>query len=203
MLDCMPMVSQDTTPLIVTLVKRKLTGGRGCWRAYDVLHDDHGRWLYTPAGSTFRSSDGQQESACEVEGGDGPGLDSVVLVPDGSQHWLAAWRVPQRDLHIGVEVCDWDHRSEQVVAFVDWELDPFRLRSGLVAVEDLDDFVEARDSGLLAAADAQTALDTAAAIERALRRRSTPFDDRGDAVLAEAGTRGLRPLTDVPSPFEV
>jgi hypothetical protein len=191
------------SPRVITVCKQKLAGGRGCWQAYEIGHDADGLWLYTPARSIFRSSDGRSDEQCEVEGGDGPGLDSLVLVPDATQHWLAAWRVPQRTLHIAVDVCDWVRRDSDTIAFLDWELDPFRLRSGLVAVEDLDDFADARAAGLLTDDDAERALAAAAWVERRLRDQVSPFDGRGDCLLSEAGRSGLPALVDVPHPFDV
>ena len=196
-------VLRSAVPRTVTLVKNKLHGGRGVWLAYAVQDDADGLWLYTPAGSLYRGSDGQHESDCEVEGGDRPGLDSLVLVPLVSQHWLACWRVPEREMHISVEVCGWAHRTDKMVSFVDWELDPFRMRSGLVAVEDVDDFVEVRASGLLSDAEAEQALGTAGSIERGLRNRTPPFDARGDILLADAARAGLPPLRRVPRPSEI
>lgn len=84
---------------------------------------------------------------------------------------------------------------------MDWELDPFRLRSGLVAVEDLDDFAEARGAGLLSDAEAELALAAAGWAERTLRRQAAPFDTRGDHRLSEAGRLKLPALVDVPHPF--
>jgi predicted RNA-binding protein associated with RNAse of E/G family len=124
-------------------------------------------------------------------------------VPGGSESWLATWRVPQRSLHISVEVCTWIRRDLDVVSFLDWELDPFRLRSGLVAVEDLDDFAEARSAGLMNDEDAESALAAAAWVERALRRQSAPFDARGDRRLDDAGQSRLPALVDVPHPFDL
>ena len=190
-------------PRVITVCKRKLGGGRGCWQAYEIDYDDDGRWLYTPAGSVFRSSDGESDERCEVEGGDGPGLDSLVLVPAAAQHWLAGWRVPQRALHIAVDVCDWVRRDAGLVVFLDWELDPFRLRSGIVGVEDLDDFLDVRAAGLLTPDDAERALEEAAWVERSLRQQSGPFDGRGDRRLAEAGQLSLPALVEVPHPFEL
>lgn len=189
---------------VVTICKQKIHGGRGCWQAYQVRRDDDGLWLFTPAGSVFRSGEGPtDDDRCEVEGGSVPGLDSLVLVPDDSQFWMACWRVPERPLHISVEICGWVRREPGLVAFQDWELDPFRLRSGTVAVEDLDDFVEARATGQLSADLAEQALTAAARIERSLRRRTAPFDDRGDELLASCGRLGLAPLVEVPHPFEL
>ncbi|QDP96199.1 hypothetical protein FOE78_10035 [Microlunatus elymi] len=190
-------------PAVVTVCKQKLHGGRGCWQAYAVDHDADGLWLFTPAGSIFRSTDGHSDEQCSVEGGDQPGLDSLILVPDPGQHWLATWRVPERALHISIEICDWIRRGADVICFLDWELDPFRLRSGLVAVEDLDDFAEVRTAGLLSDDDAERALSAAAWAERSLRRRRAPFDERSDQRLAEAGRLGLPPLTDVPHPLDL
>jgi predicted RNA-binding protein associated with RNAse of E/G family len=112
--------------------------------------------------------------------------------------------VPQRPLHIGVEVGDLIRRATpDVVAFLDWELDPFRLRSGLVAVEDLDDFADVRAAGLLTDDDADQALQAAAWVERRLRQQIEPFDGRGDRRLFEAGQLDLPSLVDVPHPFDV
>lgn len=194
----------DAQPLrVVAVAKRKLQGGRACWLAYELDRDSDGLWLFTPAGSKYRSSDGQRDGECEVEGGNGPGLDSLILVPDCSQGWLATWHTPERSLHISVEVCTWIRRDADVVAFMDWELDPFRLRTGLVAVEDLDDFVEARSPGLLSTAEAELALSAAGWAERTLRRQAAPFDVRGDRRLSEAGRLRLPALVDVPHPFDL
>lgn len=196
--------STNPAPIrVVTVCKSKLQGGRGCWQAYEVRHDNHGRWLFSPAGSVFRSSDGTQDGQCQVEGGDGAGLDSLILVPEATQHWLANWRVPERPLHISVDICHWTRRDSSTAAFIDWELDPFRLRSGLVAVEDVDDFTEARDAGLLTDEEADLALQSAAWVERALKRQVTPFDAFGDRQLAAAQRLALPALVDVPHPFDI
>ena len=199
------MTTFDETdrPRVITVCKQKLRGGRGCWRAYVIDHDADGLWLFTPAGSIFRSSDGTSDDHCEVEGGAGPGLDSLILVPDASQHWLATWRVPERMLQVSVEICDWARRDSDLIAFLDWELDPFRLRSGLVAVEDLDDFAEVCAEGLLSDRSAEQALAAAGWVERGLRRQTSPFDGRGDHRLAEAGRLGLPALVEVPHPFDL
>lgn len=188
---------------VVTVSKQKLQGGRGCWQSYQLDRDGDGTWLFTPAGSKYRSSDGTHDDECEVEGGNGPGLDSLILVPDVSQNWLATWRLPQRSLHISVEICGWIRRDTDVVSFMDWELDPFRLRSGLVAVEDLDDFSDARAAGLLTDEDAERALAAAAWVERHLRHQAPPFDSRGTRRLDEASRLGLAALVDVPHPFDL
>jgi len=195
--------TDDPAPRVLTLCKEKLGGSRGCWQAYLVAEDAHGMWLFTPAGSAFRASDGTTDQQVEVEGGDSPGLDSLVLVPPPEQNWLASWRVPQRDLHIAVDVCSWTRREDDVLRFQDWELDPFLLRSGVVGVEDLDDFADARAAGRLDQESAEAALAAAAWSERRLRRRSAPFDGQGDRLLAGAGLRGLAPLTRVPHPFDL
>lgn len=184
---------------VVTVGKQKLQGGRACWRAYQVGEDDDGRWLFTPAGSTFRSSDGQHDSQCDVEGG----LESLTLVPDRPRFWMATWQMPQCSLHISVEICNWIRRDADVLSFLDWELDPFRLRSGVVGVEDLDDFAEARVGGLLDAAATESALGAAAWVERSLRRQTAPFDGRGDRRLADAVQWQLAPLREVPHPFDL
>jgi len=190
---------------VITLCKQKLQGGRGCWQAYELDHDSDGVWLFTPAGSIFRSGDRRSDDlCCWVESGDAPARDSLVLVPDASQKWLATWRVPERPMHISIEVCAWVRRDADVIAFMDWELDPFRLRSGVVAVEDIDDFVEARGAGLLGDEQAELALLAAAWAERAMRRQSPPFDGRADRRLAEFGQLGLPALVDnVPHPFDI
>ena len=88
-------MTTDTYRLpVVTVSKRKLQGRRACWNAYQIDRDADGVWLYTPAGSTFRSSDGHHDEECEVEGGGGAGLDSLVLVPRRSSNWMATWHVP-------------------------------------------------------------------------------------------------------------
>lgn len=75
---------------------------------------------------------------------------------------MATWYVPTRRLDVSVEICGWVRQDGQVMCFVDWELDPFRLRSGLVAVEHLDDFADARTAGLLSGPEAECAFAAAA-----------------------------------------
>lgn len=188
---------------VFTICKQKLRGGRASWQGYELDKDADGLWLFTPAGSTFRSSDGRQDGQCEVEGGNGPGLDSLILVPDASKNWLATWYLPQRTLRISIEICAWVRRDADVVSFMDWELDPFRQWSGLVAVEDVDDFADARAAGLLTDADAELAIAATAWAERALKHQTDPFDARGDHKLVKAGQIGLPALLDVPHPFDL
>ncbi len=134
---------ESTTPQyrIVTIGKHKLHGGRACWQAYRLADDADGVWLYTPQGSTFRSSDRGVDAECEVEGGD----DSLVLVPPNSQYWMATWRPPQRELEISIEVCCWTRRvdggnfstaprNSPTAAMGDDAAQSYRRRS-LVAVE--------------------------------------------------------------------
>lgn len=193
----------NALPAVITVAKWKLDGARACWRAYQLGRDADGLWLFTPAGSRFRASDGQRDAECEVEGGNGPGLNSLILVPQRTNDWLATWYVPQRVLHISVEVCSWVRQDSDVVCFWDWELDPFRLHSGLVAVEDLHDFADARAAGLLSTLDAERALAAAAWAERTLRTQAAPFDSRGDRRLEAAGELRLPALVDVPHPFDI
>lgn len=51
--------------------------------------------------------------------------------------------------------------------------------------------------------DADRALAAAARTERSLKRRTPPFDGRGDRILEQAGRQGLPPLVDVPHPFDI
>jgi hypothetical protein len=76
----MTTAADSQSPRVITVCKQKLQGGRGCWQAYELDRDDDGTWLFTPAGSMFRSSDGQSDDRCEVEGGDGPGLGSLTAL---------------------------------------------------------------------------------------------------------------------------
>jgi hypothetical protein len=77
--DQMTTAADSQSPRVITVCKQKLQGGRGCWQAYELDRDDDGIWLFTPAGSIFRFSDGQSDDRCEVEGGDGPGLGSLTF----------------------------------------------------------------------------------------------------------------------------
>ena len=49
---------------------------------------------------------------------------------------------------------------------------------------------------------ADRTLRAAAEVERALKRSTPPFDDRGDRLLARCSTLGLAPLIDPPDPGE-
>jgi predicted RNA-binding protein associated with RNAse of E/G family len=116
---------------------------------------------------------------------------------------MATWRVPERALHLSADVCGWVRRERDLVVYEDWELDPFLLRSGVIGVEDLDEFVAEVDSGELSRESAERALRAAAEVEGLFKARSGPFDDRGDRLLAESGELGLPPLRQVPHPLEI
>lgn len=157
--------------------------------------DAHGVWLYTPAGSLFRGSDGTTIGECEVGQGDrDTGLPVVSLVP-AEGWWFAIWYGDSDNPWIAVDVCtpavlidgEWTH--------VDLELDPHRSCDGRVWIDDEDEFADACRAGTISP-DEQTAARAAAdEIEQRLRRLDEPFGTTGWQWLRRGIALPLPPLT--------
>jgi hypothetical protein len=101
-------------------------------------------------------------------------FDCAVLVDDVHQ-WVAWWVDDPRGRRVSVDVCLPPARTEQGWTFVDLELDPVRHESGLVEVDDEDEFAVACHNLWI---------------------------DRHDAVLARgASDRAVRLLTEHIEPY--
>jgi hypothetical protein len=89
-------------------------------------------WLQVPAGTLMLGPDTSGELA----------HDCAVLV-DNVHQWIAWWVDDPRGRRVSVDVCLPPARTAQGWTFVDLELDPVRHESGLVEVDDEDEFAVA------------------------------------------------------------
>lgn len=180
-------------PRIVTVTKRKRPQGTGSWQAYELGSDPHGQWLFTPAHSTYRGTDGQSVDFCEVAQAfpNGPGRDSVVLMPLDAW-WTAAW-TSGGPLRCSADIATPPQLSDGAWSFEDLELDPFLTRDGTYEVEDEDEFADAVAAGLIDASEEREALQGAADLRQAFRP-GAPLVLAGEAWLRQTVERALPPL---------
>lgn len=183
-----------------TTVIRKIKRSKGFarWSAYEVDHDQFGRWLFTPPGSLFRAEVNGVISECEVgQGTRAAGLAVLHLIPL-SGWWMAQWTADGAHAFISVEVCTPPAHVAGEWHFVDLELDPYRGADGCVRVDDEDEFVAACDAGLIVPGEAVAARAAAAEIASWLADGLEPFGQVGWTKLHDAINRGFAPLTSLP-----
>jgi hypothetical protein len=86
--------------------------------------------------------------------------------------------IPPTDC-LEIDVCLAPEREHDGWSYVDLELDPIRHESGVIQIEDYDEFDVACRDGWITPETARIALDTALAMEAALRKREEPLGDEG------------------------
>lgn len=182
-------------------VKRRVTRRRrpwcGRWQAYVLGEDWHGRWLYTPAGSLFRGSDGETTGECEVgQGNREGGLPVVSLVPPVGW-WFATWHGASVDPWMAVDICTPATLVDGEYRYVDLELDPHRTADGQVWIDDECEFAAACRAGIIPPDEEAAARTAADEIERRLRLHDEPFGDVGWRWLARGMATQLPPLTEL------
>jgi len=147
---------------------------------FDMLQVERGAqgvWLWYPVGSSWRAPH---------DHGTMP-FDALLLVsPESSVTW---WVDDPADKRIEIDVCLQPLETPTGWSFVDLELDPVRHEAtGLVEVQDRDEFEHAVGRGWMSSADAEFALTHASAIENALISRLEPWGDEGWARLQNLKT---------------
>jgi hypothetical protein len=133
-----------------------------------LAEDDFGMWLQVPAGTVMQGP----VTSGEFE------FDCAVLVDDVHQ-WVAWWVDDPGGRRVSVDVCLPPARTAQGWTFVDLELDPVRHESGLVEVDDEDEFAVACHNLWI---DHHEAALARAASERAVRlliERIEPYGSVG------------------------
>jgi len=137
--------------------------------------DEHGAWLWGPAGRTIERGDGTVFTTEQ---------DALILVPPGAW-WQPAWWLghPEIDVYVNINTpAEW---SDGRVVAVDLDLDVIRFTDGRVEVVDRDEFEVHQvrygyPAGIVDAAEAATA----EAYDRVVRR-APPFDGAAAARWAE------------------
>lgn len=143
-------------------------GGRPHYRgdAFVLGADEHGTWLWGPAGRTIYRGD---EPLFVAE------LDALTVIPD-DEWWSIAWWIGHADLELYVNIntpAVWN--AGRVIA-IDLDLDVARRLDGAVVELDRDEFeVHQKLYGYPANIVEATEAATARALERT-RRNVAPFD---------------------------
>src|SRR5262245_52971908 len=104
--------------------------------------------------------------------------DCVLLLSPG-RFWVAVWVDDPADRRLEIDVCLAPECEHDGWSYVDLELDPIRHESGVIQIEDYDEFDVACRDGWITPENARIALDTALAMEGALRKREEPLGDEG------------------------
>lgn len=149
-----------------TVTKAKLAGQTRVWRARFVGSDEHGIWLYAPAGTPNRTPAGQLFGTLSHDG--------VQLVPvDG--WWVAWWWA---DGSITLDVTTPAVIDGPSVTYVDLELDLW-ANDGDHGLVDQDQYDAARTAGLISDEQDGPARAATNDLERQLAERVEPFGDEG------------------------
>ena len=178
----------------VVIRKVKRPEGIARWSAYVMGSDRHGLWLYSPQGTLYRSQIGSDVGECEVgQGSREAGIPVMHLIPTAAW-WTAAWCSDGHNAVLSVDICTPPTLVDGEWCYTDLELDPIRHSDGRVEIHDEDEFVEAREAGLIAWDEAIKARSAAEEVERCLRDRTEPFGRYGWDKLDEALKLSLSPI---------
>ena len=148
--------------------------------AFDMARlgtDDHGVWLWAPAGAELRRG---SEAPIKAQHG------FVKLIAAG-QWWTGIWndgpRDDRRSIHTYVDVITpavWDGNT---VRMVDLDLDVVRRRDGSVEVDDEDEFEEHKVAFGYPEHVVDRARAATAQLVLAIERGTEPFGEVGDRWL--------------------
>jgi hypothetical protein len=159
----------------IKLTKVKRPGGVFSFDMEALASDEHGEWLYAPAGSQWNAPHDAGALAFDVV---------VLLSADPvSVTW---WQEDPGGRTLGVDVCLPPERSPDGWRFIDLELDPVRREDGAVDVEDEDEFRTACDQGWISPDEAAFALRMAGELASLLREWREPWGVEGWSRLASA-----------------
>ena len=141
--------------------------------ARPIGEDEHGRWLWAPAGTTIES--GSRGWVLEHA--------MVSLITDG--WWAATWFATGVDeLYVDVVApAEW---TESAVRLIDLDLDVVRFRDGRTGLHDEDEFEANRLALGYPPEFVANARETADRILAAMLRGDEPFGGVGEAWLARA-----------------
>lgn len=148
--------------------------------AWDLGTDEHGRWLWMPEGERVATHTASY-----------PAVAGLRLFPTGT--WWSAFFVPHhpatgRQQQEYVDIATPTAIGDDLITFIDLDLDVERNNDGPVAIVDRDEFDERRRSMNYPDVVTQRALQAATMVEQLMVRRQGPFDGawRGWRELAQA-----------------
>lgn len=153
----------------VRLDKVKRPGGVFAFDMTLIAEDAGGVWLYYPTGSSWRAPH---------DTGTMP-FDALIHLAT-EQPFVTWWVDDPSDRRIEIDVCLPPTPTDAGWSFVDLELDPVRHEhTGIIVVEDRDEFEDACGNGWISPEEAVVATSTAARMEEALSHRLEPWGDAG------------------------
>ena len=144
--------------------KIKRPGGLFTFEAISTIEDEWGSWLFTQAGTgvTTPKASGRFE------------FDAILLI-DATNRGVAWFVDDPADRCISIDICLPPFPIEGGWSWVDLELDPKRHASGVIEVEDEDEFAEAIELGAIDDADAAVARAAVAAALTVLAELPEPY----------------------------
>lgn len=155
---------------------RKWDGGRHWQFAMQRLgQDEHGLWLWSPAGTDMQRGDEPVRQSSAV---------NVKLVPE-DKWWTAIWAY-RHHVDLYVDIVTPPSWNGSIVTMVDIDLDVVRWPDGRVQVLDEDEFLEHQIRMDYPPRLIDTARATAARIAVAVESRHEPFGDVGVSWLERA-----------------
>jgi GrpB-like predicted nucleotidyltransferase (UPF0157 family) len=137
------------------------------WQAHRVGRSEHGTWLYTPANTAIQTVSGEVINTRLTEG--------VQLLPaDG--WWVAWWWA---DGTMTVEVATPVVIEGSSVEYTSLELNLTATEKGESILDGQDDYVAAREAGLITGVQDDEARSAASTLVRQLADRAEPFGEKG------------------------
>ena len=156
--------------LIIEKVKRP--GGVYVFEAIEIGEDEFGTWLYTAAGTTWRSPNQSGTVPVHFVGVFSSARPGPIVFAEGS--------------HVSFDVGLPPERTDRGWRYVDLELDPIIRPDGTVEIEDEDEFEEACRAGWIDESAALLARRVADEAVEALKRGDEPYATVGFAWLEAA-----------------
>jgi hypothetical protein len=155
------------------LDKVKRPAGIFAFNMEEACVDDLGTWLFYGIGATWRAPH---------DTGTMP-FDALILIQP-NRPFVTWWVEDPEDRRVEIDVCLPPVPTDAGWSFIDLELDPVRHeRTGVVEVEDWEEFDEAAARGWMSQEDAVIARTTAQEMAAALTRSIQPWGDEGWARL--------------------
>ena len=140
--------------------------------------DDHGLWLWSPAGSPMQRGQDQPKLSKAI---------NLKLIPE-NKWWTAIWSW-QRPIDLYVDIITPASWNGSTVTMVDIDLDVMRLADGTVSIEDEDEFELHRIEMDYPERLIDTARATTARIALAVEARHEPFGNVAEGWMEQAIAR--------------
>jgi hypothetical protein len=184
---------------MTTVGVRKLRkhGASGRWRAYIVNEDAHGLWLFSPAGSLYRGTNGDWSAECEVGQGARPAGSPVLSLIPPQGWWFATWTWLDQRQHswISVDICTPPRLISGEWTYEDLELDPMQAADGRSGSKTRMN--SSTPAGIITPTEQAAAREASDSIAALMRTATDPLGQAGWQHLASAITMDLPPLTTI------